>query len=124
MSRVALLGLILTSVLLNASAQILLRWGARRTEDAGGPAGIDGLLSSLLSPGVIAGLTCYGLSVLAWLQVLSRADASFAYPFLGLGFAVVAVAGWWILGEPMTARRIAGTIVIMAGVFLLASDQG
>lgn len=120
MSRAAELGLILTSVALNASAQILLRWGARQGT---APPGIEGLAATILRPGVLGGFACYGFSLLVWLRVLGRTDASFAYPFLGVGFALVALAGWFLLGEPMTARRLAGTAVIMAGVILLASDH-
>jgi multidrug transporter EmrE-like cation transporter len=123
MNRLALLGLILTSVLLNASAQILLRWGARQSGGFAGPPDTGALVALFLRPGVLGGLVCYGLSLLAWLQVLSKSDASFAYPFLGLGFAFVAFAGWYFLGEPITLRRLGGTAIIMAGVLLLASEK-
>jgi multidrug transporter EmrE-like cation transporter len=123
MNRTALLGLILTSVTLNASAQILLRWGARQGAALTGPPGISELAAIILRPTILGGFACYGFSLLVWLQVLSRADASFAYPFLGFGFALVALVGWCLLGEPMTVRRLAGTAIIMVGVIILASDH-
>lgn len=78
------------------------------------------LLDIALRPGIIGGLACYGFSLLLWIYVLSKADASFAYPFLGVGFVIVAVAGFALLGEPMTARKIFGTLIIAAGVIVLA----
>ncbi len=117
--RAAILGLILFSVALNASAQLFLRAAMR----SGVPAGLAPWAMAFdigLRPGVIAGLACYGVSVLTWMAVLSKADASFAYPFLGLGFVIVAVAGFFLLGEPLTPRKIAGTLIIAAGIVVLA----
>ncbi|PGH57341.1 hypothetical protein CRT60_12910 [Azospirillum palustre] len=122
MSRTILLGLILTSVTLNASAQIMLRWGARQGFGASDPLGTGSLAVMIRHPAILGGLACYGFSLLVWLRVLSRADASFAYPFLAFGFALVALAGWWVLGEPMTVRRLVGTTIIVAGVIVLAGE--
>lgn len=118
-ARIAVLGLILLSVGLNAAAQLFLRLAMR----SGLPTDLSPvatLLDIALRPGIIGGLACYGLSLLLWIYVLSKADASFAYPFLGLGFVIVAVAGYAILGEPMSARKILGTLVIAGGVIILA----
>ncbi len=120
MSRAALLSLILASVALNAAAQLFLRVGAR-----GGFPGEPGLMlvvQTALRPGILAGLACYALSILVWVYVLSRAEASFAYPFLGLGFVVVALAGWLFLGEALTPRRVAAILLIAAGVAVLAGS--
>ncbi len=111
--------LIFASVGLNAAAQLLLRFGMR----SGLPVGRTGfglLLDVALRPGVIGGLACYGVSLVLWLLVLSRTEASFAYPFLGLGFVVVALASFLLLGESFTARKVAGTLIIAAGVAVMA----
>jgi drug/metabolite transporter (DMT)-like permease len=78
------------------------------------------LLDLATRPALLGGLACYGLSVLLWIYVLSRAEASYAYPFLGLGFVLVAVAGWLLLGEDLSPQRLGATLVIMAGVAWLA----
>jgi multidrug transporter EmrE-like cation transporter len=114
------LALILASVTLNASAQILLRLGARSGIDVGDRGVAAVVLDVLGRPAVLAGLACYGLSVVTWITVLSRAEASFAYPFLGLGFVLVALAGWLVLGEVPTPSRLAATALIVSGVVLLA----
>jgi len=115
-----ILVLILVSVALNASAQIFLRLSARGGLGVAG----DGLLAMLVDlatrPALIGGLGCYGFSVLLWIYVLSRAEASYAYPFLGLGFVIVALAGWLLLGEAMSPARFAATAVIVLGVVWLA----
>ena len=116
------LSFILTSVGLNAAAQILLRIGARSGIVTEGRGLVAIAFDVLTRPAVVAGLVCYGLSVIAWIYVLSRAQASYAYPFLGLGFVVVALAGWLLLGETPTPRRIAATALIVTGVVLLAQS--
>lgn len=120
MTRAALIGLILASVSLNALAQILLRIGTRAALPAGEGSLVAGFAGLALSPTILAGLACYGFSLLVWLYVLGRVEVSFAYPFLALGFVLVAVAGWQFLGEPMPPARAAGIGIILAGVLVLA----
>jgi undecaprenyl phosphate-alpha-L-ara4N flippase subunit ArnF len=68
------------------------------------------------------GLAAYGLSLLAWLVVLVRYPLSYAYPLLGLSYVLVyAVATHWpLLMEPVTVSRTVGTLLILAGVALVA----
>jgi len=69
---------------------------------------------------VLGGLACYVVSVGVWIVALSRVDVSVAYPMLSLGYVVNAVAAWWLLGEPMSAMRGAGVLLILGGVWLVA----
>jgi multidrug transporter EmrE-like cation transporter len=118
MSQLVLIGLILASVSLNALAQILLRLGAR-TVTASEP-GLAALLASAFQLPVLGGLACYSGSLLLWFYVLGRVEVSFAYPFLSLGFVLVALAGWQWLGEPMPLARVAGIGIIFVGVLVVA----
>jgi len=120
MSRLGLIALILASVMTNAAAQLLLRWAAK-----GGlvpPSGwsITAFFELLFRPGIVGGLVCYALSVVIWVTVLSRAEVSFAYPFLGIGFVLVTFASALLLGEAISAQRVAGTALIALGVAVLA----
>lgn len=120
LAQIPILVLILVNVALNAAAQILLKFGAR----SGFGSRETGVLALALDlatrPGLIGGLMCYGLSIVLWVYVLSRTEASYAYPFLGLGFVLVAAAGWLFLGETMSAQKVVATLVIVAGVAMLA----
>ena len=114
--------LILAGVLLNAAAQLLLKAGANRT----GPLTLEALalpanLRELFFSGpVVAGIFCYVVSVGIWLVALTRVDVSVAYPMLSLGYVVNALAAWLLFGEALTPSRLAGILVILAGVYLLA----
>jgi drug/metabolite transporter (DMT)-like permease len=120
LATIPILVLILLSVALNASAQIFLRLSARGGIGAAGEGIVAFAIDLVTRPALIGGLACYGFSLLLWIYVLSRAEAAYAYPFLGLGFVVVALAGWLILGEPLSLQRFGAILVIVVGVAWLA----
>ena len=114
--------LILTGVLLNAAAQLLLKAGVERV----GVIGLtwNSIVSSgfrlALEPYILGGLLCYVVSVVVWILALSRVDVSIAYPMLSIGYVVTALAAWALLGESLSMVRIVGIAVIILGVFLVA----
>lgn len=117
------LGLILISVLLSATSQVLLKFGmSSPTVQAAlvpGSPPLPTLLTVASSPQVVGGLGCFGLSALFWLLVLSKIDVSQAYPFVALGTVLTVAAGILILGEPASMMRLAGVGVIAVGVVLV-----
>ena len=120
--RIGTIALVLASVLLNAAAQIALRSAARSGIFVTGRSIVETALDIGSRPGILVGIACYGLSLLTWIVVLSRAEASFAYPFLALGFVIVAIAGHLLLGEVLTERRMLAIAIIGSGVLLLATS--
>ncbi|MDY7548185.1 EamA family transporter [Glaciimonas sp. GNP009] len=114
-------GFILTGVLLNALAQLLLKAGTNAvgaihlTSENWFPTGIK-LITQLP---ILGGLTCYVISVGVWIIGLSRVDVTIAYPMLSLGYIVSAIGAWYFLGEVISAQRIMGIGVIIVGVVLL-----
>ena len=120
------LALVLTGVLLNAIAQLLLKAGAGALADvelrAGNTMVIAGRL--LANVPIIAGLACYGLSVVVWILALARVEVSVAYPMLSLGYVVNALAAWWLFDEALSGTRLAGIGVILVGVWLVARTSG
>ena len=120
--NLATFGVILAGVLLNAGAQLLLKAGTRSLGVIG--AGSAGLLDTMqgvaFQPHIVAGLTCYVLSVGIWIVALSRVEVSLAYPMLSIGYVVNALAAWWLLGEALTPMRLLGIGIILVGVAVLA----
>ncbi len=114
--------LVLTGVLLNAAAQLLLKAG---TNSIGH---FDFTLANALpigmqvarEPHILGGLSCYVVSVVVWILALSRVEVSIAYPMLSLGYVVNAVAAWYLFGESLNAMRLGGIAVIIVGVVLVA----
>ena len=120
------LALILSGVLLNAIAQLLLKAGSGALADidlrAGNALAIAGRLVFNLP--IIAGLGCYALSVVVWILALSRVEVSVAYPMLSVGYVVNALAAWWLFGESLSGTRLAGIGIILVGVWLVARTSG
>lgn len=113
--------LILTGVLLNAAAQLVLKKGMSQI----GAIQVDmhSILTMVLKVSmnlyVWTGLIFYVISFIVWLMVLSRVEVSYAYPFLSIGYIIAAFVGYFYFGESMTLSKIGGIIVICLGVFLL-----
>ena len=118
----AYIPLIITSVSLNAIAQILLKQGMLnigRFEFAAGSIAAA-LPRVALDPFVIAGMSCYAASVGLWLLVLSRVEVGAAYPFNSFGYVIAAMAGYWLFGESLGVARVLGIALICCGVVLIA----
>ena len=114
--------LILTGVLLNAGAQLLLKAGVQ-------PLGalsvglhnlVPTMLKVLMQWPILAGLACYVISVGVWVVGLSRVEVSIAYPMLSMGYVINAVLAWWLFGEALGPMRWAGMLLILAGVIVIA----
>ncbi|MBN9424291.1 MAG: 4-amino-4-deoxy-L-arabinose transferase [Candidatus Accumulibacter sp. 66-26] len=114
--------LILTGVLLNAAAQLLLKAGTNAVGhfdfqlDNVLPVG----LKLAFEPHIFGGLCCYVISVVVWIMALSRVPVSIAYPMLSIGYIVNAFAAAWLFGEAVTAQKLAGIGFIVVGVYLVA----
>ena len=113
---------LLTGVLLNAAAQLLLKGGTNRmgvitlTLD-----NWSATLARMASEGYfVAGVVLYGVSLVVWIMGLSRVPVSIAYPMLSLGYIVNAIAAHYLFGEAVSAQRWLGIGFIVAGVFLVA----
>jgi multidrug transporter EmrE-like cation transporter len=118
----ATFALILTGVMLNAAAQLLLKAGVQ-------PLGVLSVglhnlipttLKVLMQWPIIAGLACYVISVGVWIVGLSRVEVSLAYPMLSMGYVVNALAAWWLFGEALGPMRWAGMMLILAGVLVMS----
>ena len=114
--------LLMAGVLLNATAQLLLKAGTNRIGEFA--FALDNLwpVGSRLatSPHIIGGLACYVVSVVVWILALSRVPVSVAYPMLSIGYIVNALAAWWLFGESLAAQKLVGIGFIVVGVWLVA----
>ena len=114
--------LILTGVLLNTCAQLLLKAGTNQLGVISFT--LNNFWSLLLKIGfeyhILGGLFCYAISVVVWIMALSRVEVSVAYPMLSIGYIVNLIAAWWLFGEMITLSRLGGICAIMVGVYLIS----
>jgi drug/metabolite transporter (DMT)-like permease len=123
MSSTNTLALIVLCVAMTTLGQIALKLGASHPT-------LGGLIESgqfavfamraLTTPYVIVGLVLYAGSTVLWLLILGRADLSYAYPMVSLGFVLTALYGWWALGERLGPMRVLGIALVFLGVVAIA----
>ena len=116
--------LILTGVLLNAAAQLLLKAGTNAIGH------FDFQFANILpigmkiasQPFIIGGMGCYAVSVLVWIMALSRVPVSIAYPMLSIGYVVNAVIAHFWFGEILVMQKMFGIGFIIIGLILVANS--
>jgi multidrug transporter EmrE-like cation transporter len=113
--------LIITGVLLNAAAQLLLKAGTNAVghfEVTTGnilPVG----MKLALEPHILGGMLCYAFSLVVWVMGLSRVPVSIAYPMLSIGYVINALAAWQLFGESLNAQKLVGIGFIVLGVVMV-----
>lgn len=114
--------LILTGVLLNACAQLLLKAGTNAVGHFEFQLGnlVPIGLKLGLEPHILGGLACYVVSLVVWIMGLSRVPVSVAYPMLSIGYVINAFVAWQWFGEALSAQKLAGIAFVVVGVFLVA----
>ncbi len=122
MVKYLVLTLILLDVALNVTGQLSLKYGMSKFGNF--PLSFTALppvfLRAATNVNVLLGLLCYGLGFMVWLIVLAKADVSYAYPMISLGYVFTAILARMLLGESVSATRMAGILVTCLGVFLIA----
>jgi drug/metabolite transporter (DMT)-like permease len=75
---------------------------------------------ALANPWVLAGVLLLAAWQIANLSLLSRADLSYALPVTGsMSYMMVALVGYFLLGEQVAAVHWLGIAIITAGVVLV-----
>jgi multidrug transporter EmrE-like cation transporter len=115
---------LLTGVILNAGAQLLLKAGTNvlgvitltraNWFDTFWRMGTQGHF--------VIGVACYMVSLVVWIMGLSRVPVSVAYPMLSLGYVINAVAAHYLFGETVSIARGLGIGFIVLGVWLVARN--
>lgn len=113
---------LITGVLLNAGAQLLLKAGTNAlgviTLDR--HTWLDTLWRMATQGHFVMGVFVYMVSLVIWIMGLSRVPVSVAYPMLSLGYIVNAVAAYYLFGEAVSVTKWLGIGFIVLGVWLVA----
>ncbi len=119
------LSLILVSVLLNTAGQILFKTGMNQIGS------FDFTITNVIpiccklitNLALMSGLLLYFVSTVVWFLVLSRADVSFAYPLVSIGYIFNSVAAYYFLHEAaFSPARLIGTLTIVLGVIIVCQS--
>ncbi len=117
--------LILSSVALNALAQLFVRQGMLKIGSVSLEIGQlwNMVLSFFTNLYLWGGMLCYAVSLVLWMVVLSKVNVSLAYPFSCVGFIITAVLAYFFLNEPLTLQKCIGIAVICLGVIILTYSK-
>ena len=103
-------------ILSNALGNFALAWGMRHRPTALSP--LD-YVAAIFSPYVLLGITLLILWLLSRMALLSWADLSYVLPVTSCGYVASALMGRFFLGEQISPVRWGGTLLIVAGTFLV-----
>ncbi len=120
--NITLILYILFSVSLSAIAQLVLKAGMSGFSSAGifnKPLTLGTVWLVFTNWFVLGGLLLYFTSALVWLYVLSKVDVSVAYPFVGVGFIITMLSGYYFFYEPLTLVKVLGTLMIGVGIICI-----
>ena len=111
------------ALIANATANVLIRWGMKDAEvSLARP--VEAVEVILLNGRVMAGIILFALNVLAYAFALSKIRVSVAYPVMtSLGLVIVMGLSIAFLGERVTTVQILGTVLILGGVVMVASQM-
>ncbi len=65
----------------------------------------------------------YGLKFVLWFILHRKFKLSFIYPLLSLNYFFSLFLGKILFGEPVTLKKIIGSAVIVAGVFIITMSS-
>lgn len=68
---------------------------------------------------MLGGIAVYIISTFYWFSILKRFDLTKVYPLQSMSYIVVLILGHLILKEPLTKNVVIGTMIIVAGVFII-----
>ncbi|OXT08513.1 transporter [Thermoanaerobacterium thermosaccharolyticum] len=112
--------LIIISVILSASAQILLKYGVKNISITGS---VFHILVQYINIYVLLGIMSYIGSMIIWLYVLTKVNVGYAYSFTSLGFVLVMLFSILLFGENVNLLKIIGTLLIGFGIILIARGR-
>lgn len=110
------------TVLFTVYGQLVLKWQVGLVGSA--PAGflpkINFLLEVLFNPWVISALVAAFAAAMFWMLALSKLPLTTAYPFTASSFLLVLFFGATFFGEAITAGKLVGTLLVFAGIAVMA----
>jgi drug/metabolite transporter (DMT)-like permease len=107
-----------TTIALTTYGQLIVKWQVDKAGDF--PASLSGKLEFLLrlmvNPWVISVLAGAVIAAMAWMAALTHFELSRVYPFVSLSFVAVLVGSALVFDEPLSAFKVAGVVLIVAGL--------
>lgn len=112
--------LLLMSILASVAGQFFLKAGALKLGKVNADNALSHVVSILLTPELLAGLTCYAFGAIAYILLLTRVKLSIAAPSVALSYVFAVMLGYFLFRETIPVSRVVGLGLIVSGVVLVA----
>jgi multidrug transporter EmrE-like cation transporter len=107
-------------IVFTVASQLIMRWRIGAPGSAAGDVDRIGFVLGLLAmPWVWIAFACTFLAGVMWMLTLSQLELTYAFPFTGITFAVILLAGAFVFGEHVGLARIAGTALVLIGLIVI-----
>ncbi|MGI0489646.1 EamA family transporter [Pantanalinema rosaneae CENA516] len=113
-------GLLLITVFIGITGQFFLKLGAIKLGKVSASNIVNHILSIVLTPELLIGLTFYGLSAVFYILLMTRINLSVIGPAVSMGYIFSVLMGYYFFKEPITFRHLVGLGLIACGVVLVA----
>ncbi|SFE82943.1 EamA-like transporter family protein [Alteribacillus iranensis] len=80
------------------------------------------VLRLLLDPLILSGFLSAFVASLFWMAAMTKFDISYAYPFMSLSFGLVFLLSIFLFHEPITAHKVIGLALIIAGILVTSQS--
>lgn len=114
---------IFITLVLTVYGQMILKWRLNQFTDW--PSSFMGkaifLMKSVFDPYIFSSFFSAFLASLLWMAALREFELSKAYPMMSLSFVLVMILSYFLFGETMNIQKIAGTILVLGGIFLISN---
>ncbi len=117
------LSLLLISVLAGVFGQFFLKLGASKLGKVELDNAVNHVLSIVLTPELLIGLTCYGLGAIVYILLLTRVNLSIAAPAISLSYIFSVLLGHFWFRESIASAQLIGLAAISVGVILVVSQK-
>lgn len=113
---------IVSTIIFTVYSQLVMRWQVSQAGelpvDFMGKVGFVGQL--FLNPWIFSSITATLLAGISWMLAMSRFEISYAYPWISLNFVLMLALGVLLFGETFSFLKMLGTLLIIAGIIVIA----
>ena len=106
----------------NVLGNVSMSWGMKHQNAELGLSPLA-YIRLIFSPWVLLGTMLLILWLLSRMTLLGWADLSYVLPVTAIGYVLVAIVGRYFLGEEISYRGWAGTVLIVAGIVLVGLTE-
>jgi multidrug transporter EmrE-like cation transporter len=109
------------TILFTVYGQVVIKWQVNLAGDFP-PDTMDKvwfIFKLLLNVWVISSFAAAFVASLTWMAAMTQFELSFAYPFMSLAYIIVLFLSVALFAEAFTWQKLIGTLIIVAGLFVL-----